>query len=73
MLSIEGESDGPFVRVGQRKVVPADVQLVEEGLGDMWARDPLVVRSRITQNFQALIKPLKERASAQDYERNASY
>jgi TatD DNase family protein len=57
------ESDGPFISVGRRKVIPADVQLVERGLAEIWEMEPLVVRSIVAQNFQILMKPLRETRS----------
>lgn len=65
------ESDGPFINVGQRNVVPADVELVERGLAEMWGEDPLAVRHVVAKNFQALVKPLKELAGAENSERPA--
>lgn len=60
------ESDGPFVNVGRRSIVPADVQLVEEGLADMWSMDPSAVRNTVAQNFQQLVKPLKRQDGAKN-------
>jgi TatD DNase family protein len=54
------ESDGPFVTVGTKTVVPADIHLVEEGLAKIWRMSPSVVRSVIAENFRRLTKPLAE-------------
>lgn len=54
------ESDGPFVKVGARTVVPADVQLVENALADLWGIDPVAVRTTVVENFQRLLRPLKK-------------
>jgi TatD DNase family protein len=54
------ESDGPFVKVGTKTVVPADIQLVEEGLAKLWGMSPSAVRSVIADNFRRLTKPLTE-------------
>jgi len=53
------ESDGPFVRVGNRQIVPADVRIVEKALSDVWRTEVGLVRRTIMQNFQRLIEPLK--------------
>ena len=60
------ESDGPFVNVGPRSIVPSDVQLVEDGLADMWSMDSFAVRNAVAQNFQQLVKPLKRHEGAQN-------
>jgi TatD DNase family protein len=54
------ESDGSFVKVGTKTVVPADIQLVEEGLAKIWQMNPSAVRSVIADNFRRLTKPLAE-------------
>jgi TatD DNase family protein len=58
------ESDGPFINVGSRRIVPADVHLVERGLAEVWAMDSLAVRSRVAKTFHQLLKPLQNGATA---------
>lgn len=53
------ESDGPFIKVGTRQIVPADVRIVEESLSEVWHTEVGLVRRTITLNFQRLIEPLK--------------
>jgi TatD DNase family protein len=54
------ESDGPFIKVGTKPVVPTDIQLVEEGLAKIWRMNPSAVRSAVADNFRRLTKPLME-------------
>jgi TatD DNase family protein len=56
---ILSESDGPFVRVGARAVVPSDVQQVEYALAMIWKTDWAGVRQTISTNFRRLIDPMK--------------
>lgn len=53
------ESDGPFVSIGSRPAVPADVQLVERKLAEMWKVAAADVRSIIAANFHRLLTPLR--------------
>jgi TatD DNase family protein len=53
------ESDGPFVKVGTRTIVPSDVQLVERALTKIWSTDQAGVRNTIMANFRRLIQPLQ--------------
>jgi TatD DNase family protein len=53
------ESDGPFVKLGTRTVVPSDVQLVERALTKIWRTDEPGVRDTIMANFRRLVQPLK--------------
>src|SRR6185437_16578129 len=53
------ESDGPFVEMGNRKIEPGDIRVVEEALGTIWNVGALAARSIIAQNFQALMGPLR--------------
>jgi TatD DNase family protein len=53
------ESDGPFIKVGARTIVPADIQLVEDALAEVWRTDPSAVRSAVADNFRRLMKPLR--------------
>jgi TatD DNase family protein len=52
------ESDGPFITVGTKTIVPADIQLVEEGLAKIWRTNSAAVRSAVADNFRRLTKPL---------------
>lgn len=54
------ESDGPFVKVRGRAVVPADVGLAEEGLASMWKIERRDVTAKIRENFMELIRPLRQ-------------
>ena len=53
------ESDGPFIEVEGRCIVPADVQRVEDFLGTTWGSEPAKVRSVISKNFQKLLQPVR--------------
>jgi TatD DNase family protein len=54
------ESDGPFIRVGRRTIVPADIRLVENGLAQIWGIDPVAVRKVVADNFKRLMMPLRK-------------
>lgn len=54
------ESDGPFIKVGLRTILPADIRLVEEGLADIWGTSPSTVRSTVAENFRKLMKPMQK-------------
>lgn len=53
------ESDGPFVKVGGRPVVPADVAGVERHLASLWSTTPVEARSKLRENFMRLVTPLR--------------
>lgn len=53
------ESDGPFVTIGSRPVVPSDVQLVETKLAEMWSTTASSVRRTISKNFDRLLAPIQ--------------
>jgi TatD DNase family protein len=53
------ESDGPFVKIGQRNAVPSDVALVEIALAKIWRTDQLSARRIVASNFERLIEPLR--------------
>jgi TatD DNase family protein len=53
------ESDGPFIRIGARTIVPADIQLVEDALAEVWKTDSSAVRSAVANNFRRLMNPLR--------------
>jgi TatD DNase family protein len=57
---ILSESDGPFINVEGRTIIPADIQMVEDGLADIWGLRPLSVRQLVAQNFRRLMEPVKE-------------
>jgi TatD DNase family protein len=54
------ESDGPFIKIGSRTIVPADIQLVENTLAEVWKTEPLVVRKTVADNFKRLMIPMRE-------------
>lgn len=54
------ESDGPFIRVGSRTIVPADIRLAEDALAEIWGTDASAVRKVVADNFKRLIVPLRE-------------
>jgi TatD DNase family protein len=49
------ESDGPFVKVGARVVVPSDVQQVEHAMAGIWKIDAAEVRQTVSTNFRRLM------------------
>jgi TatD DNase family protein len=53
------ESDGPFVTIGSRTVVPADVQVVEQKVAEMWHTDSATVRTTVAENFRRLLGPIR--------------
>jgi len=54
------ESDGPFIDIESRQIVPADIHIVERALAEIWGTDSSVVRSTVMQNFQRLVEPLRK-------------
>jgi TatD DNase family protein len=54
------ESDGPFINIENRQIVPADIHIVERALAELWRTDSAVVRSSVMHNFQRLMEPLKK-------------
>jgi TatD DNase family protein len=54
------ESDGPFIDIENRQIVPADIHIVERALAELWGTDSAVVRSSVMHNFQRLMEPLKK-------------
>jgi TatD DNase family protein len=60
------ESDGPFINIGSRRIVPGDIRVVEEALAKIWGIDSSAVGSRVAQNFRQLIKPMKRTERLQD-------
>jgi len=53
------ESDGPFVKIGNRPVLPSDVEVVEEYLAGLWGMKMFEVSAKIRENFLDVIKPLR--------------
>jgi TatD DNase family protein len=49
------ESDGPFVRIGQRLTEPADTSSVFSRIADVWGVATDEARSPLTTNFRRLI------------------
>jgi TatD DNase family protein len=53
------ESDGPFVTIGSRTVVPADVRVVEQKVAEIWSTDSATVRRTVAENFRRLLGPVR--------------
>ena len=53
------ETDGPFIKVGTRSVVPSDVALVEDDLSTLWGESRQAVSRRIQGNFSSLLRQIK--------------
>jgi TatD DNase family protein len=60
------ESDGPFINIGDRTIVPKDVKVVEDALAEMWSTEPSAVRISVAENFRQLIKSLREYECVKD-------
>jgi TatD DNase family protein len=60
-LRILSETDGPFVTVGTKPAVPADVESVLMMLAEMWAVDLAEARRTVYDNFSGLLRdsPIK--------------
>lgn len=54
------ESDGPFINVRGKAIIPADIQLVEDGLAKLWGRTTASVRSTVADNFRRMMEPVKK-------------
>jgi len=52
------ETDGPFVKLNNTKVLPKDVSIVENYLAILWSKDKNEVSKVIKNNFYKLIHPL---------------
>ena len=52
------ESDGSFIRFGQRLVEPGDLKTVEEVLSRLWGLHIDDVRARLRRNFMSLVASL---------------
>lgn len=52
------ETDGPYVKIGERPAQPGHVSLVENELARMWDVSPGEVRSRIWSNFRQVLHRL---------------
>ena len=50
------ESDGPFVSIAGRKVLPWDVESAIFGLASIWGEPAYSVATQIRENFQRLLK-----------------
>lgn len=53
------ETDGPFVKIGNRTVFPKDVSFVEEYLSVIWKMNKYDTSKNIKNNFYKLINPLR--------------
>lgn len=58
------ESDGPFVKVGNRPALPSDVSLVEDHLATVWQVKKFEVSAKIRANFFELIRPIRRRGNS---------
>jgi TatD DNase family protein len=54
------ETDGPFIKIESRQIVPGDIQIAEDALAEIWGTDSSVVRNTVMQNFQRLMEPLRQ-------------
>jgi TatD DNase family protein len=54
------ESDGPFINVRGRAIIPADIRLVEDGLAKLWGGTAASVRSTVANNFRRMMEPVKK-------------
>jgi TatD DNase family protein len=52
------ESDGPFVKVGNRAALPSDVALVESHLAILWKMKRHDVNTKIKDNLLELLRPI---------------
>jgi len=55
------ETDGPFVKLGNRVVMPKDVSIVENYLSTSWSEDRNEVSKIIKNNFFKLLEPIRKR------------
>jgi TatD DNase family protein len=53
------ETDGPFVKVGNRQAEPTDVEMVENYCSRLWQVSGVEAGAIITDNFRRLIAPLQ--------------
>lgn len=56
------ESDGPYVKRGDRPVRPDDLPTMLRPLGDIWGLDAAAVAARLRSNLTALLSTLRLRA-----------
>jgi TatD DNase family protein len=54
------ESDGPFINVRGRAIIPADIRLVEDGLAKLWGGTAASARSTVANNFRRMMEPVKK-------------
>jgi TatD DNase family protein len=54
------ETDGPFVKVGNRFAYPSDVAIVEEQLVAVWQMKRFEVSAKIRNNFFEVIRPIQQ-------------
>lgn len=53
------ESDGPFIKIGAKTIIPPDVQKVVDYLSNTWQITRENVQAKIKKNFLELLKPIK--------------
>jgi TatD DNase family protein len=49
------ETDGPYIQIGRRRAIPADVSIIEEFLARDWDQSVEEVRHQISRNLRAAI------------------
>jgi TatD DNase family protein len=57
------ETDGPYVRIGNRPATPADANIVYQYLAKRWAQSTTTVVDHIYSNFIALLEGVKKPGS----------
>jgi TatD DNase family protein len=67
------ESDGPFVNVGDRTMIPADIKLVEDGLARIWGCMPSAARSVVAHNFRRLMEPVRAEKMSKSISGNGAF
>ncbi|MCG3209311.1 MAG: Tat-linked quality control protein TatD [Anaerolineae bacterium] len=50
------ETDGPFIKIDNRSVVPADVQHIQDYLSDLWGCNLTTVQIQLENNFVQCLK-----------------
>jgi TatD DNase family protein len=55
------ESDGPYVRIGDRPAIPQDIHSVVEGLASVWNVSGDTAHDRVRRNCRAALAHLRER------------
>ncbi len=53
------ETDGPFVKIGNRPAVPSDIALVEAYLAESWGLGRMETAARVKANFSDLLQKIR--------------